>query len=845
MLELRDVSLSYRAGEAAEGDALKAVQGVSGISLQVAPGELVALVGTNGAGKSTISSLLCGAALPDAGSVRVDGLDPLVPEERLAARRLVGRVLQTPEDQIVSTVAADEVAFGPLNLGLDEEAVARRVSSALAAVGLTGAEDAEVHALSGGEQQRLACAAVLAMEPDYLVLDEVTAQLDSALRPGFRHLFCSLARERGMGVVIVTHDVLELALCDRVVVVEAGRVAWQGTPADFMLGRAGSQDLFERTLPMGPYARALQIALKAGYPLEAGTEPEDVASWLENASEPAGEAMAALADELVSITTGTRRACAPAAHDEGAPLVLEGVSYCYQGREAAAVEAVRNVSLALAPGTISLLAGASGAGKTTLACLAAGLLEPCAGSVRLGGAPLATGDVCIAFQQPEQQLFLESVAAELAFGPGNLRCGTEEIARRTTQACRVLDLEALLDRDPFSLSGGQARRVALGSVLTLEPRALVLDEPTAGLDAPGRAALHALVRKLAAQGMPVLVVSHDLEEWLDIVDAVALMRHGALVWTGSVDALRKNPAAFERAALMAPESWRLAHLVTEAQRAARRDTHAAHEPATAAPAFCPRPAPAAGMLDALDARVKIALLLVFTIAIFASSSPVALAAWVCVALAVLGAARTDVKHLATTCRPLLILFVFMMAANLISCDGSAQIPLVAHVGLAPERALRTISAVVRIAVLVCLAYAVSTTTTPPALSGACVRLLRPARRVGVPVEELGLTISLALRFIPLVAQELERIHLAQRSRGVDFEQGSLVERIRVWASVLTPLVVSLFRRADRIAASMDARCYAGVSRSEAAPKPLDRRSRVALVAGLALAAVLVALGLVG
>lgn len=842
MLVLQDVSLSYQVGELHGDAAPVAGQGVSDISLRVAPGELVALVGENGAGKSTISSLLCGAVLPDAGTVRVDGLDPQVPEERLEVRRRVGRVLQAPEDQIVSTVVADEVAFGPRNLGLDDVEVAKRVSRSLAAVGLAGAEEAEVHALSGGEQQRLACAAVLAMDPSYLVLDEVTAQLDSALRPGFRRLFCSLARKRGMGVVIVTHDVLELALCDRVVVVEAGRVAWQGTPADFMLGRAGSQDLFERTLPMGPYSRALQIALKAGYPLEAGTEPEDVASWLENASDPAGEAMAALADELVSISTGTRRACAPAAHDEGAPLALEGISYCYQGREAAAVEAVRNVSLALAPGTITLLAGASGAGKTTLACLAAGLLEPSAGSVRLGGAPLATGDVCIAFQQPEQQLFLESVAAELAFGPGNLRCGTEEIARRITQACRVLDLEALLDRDPFSLSGGQARRVALGSVLTLEPRALVLDEPTAGLDAPGRAALHALVCDLARQGLPILVVSHDLEEWLEIADAVALLRQGELAWTGSVAALRRDQAAFDRAGLMPPESWRLASLLEEDRRADQRSAGAVRESTTAAPVFRSRPARDASVLETIDARVKIALLLVFTVAIFAGSSPAALAAWVCVALAAIVMARTDLRRLAAMCRPLLVLFVFMMAANLVSCDGTAQIPLVAQVGLAPDRALRTIAAVVRIAVLVCLAFAVSATTTPPALANACVRLLHPLRRVGAPVEELGLTISLALRFIPLVAQELERIHLAQRSRGVDFERGTIVERIRVWASVLTPLVVSLFRRADRIAASMDARCYAGASGAQVAPEPLDARSRLTLSGGLVLAAALVALG---
>ncbi len=845
MLVLQDVSLSYQVGEPHGDAAPVAGQGVSDISLRVAPGELVALVGKNGAGKSTISSLLCGAVLPDAGTVRVDGLDPQEPEERLEVRKRVGRVLQAPEDQIVSTVVADEVAFGPRNLGLDDVKVSKRVSCSLAAVGLAGAEEAEVHALSGGEQQRLACAAVLAMDPSYLVLDEVTAQLDSTLRPGFRRLFRALARERGMGIVLVTHDVLELALCDRAVVIEAGCVAWSGSPADLLLGRARSQGLFERTLPTGPYAQALQTALKAGYSLEAGAEPEDMASWLSGASEGARAQMAACVQKRERATEDADARRGIDARDGDRALVLDDVSYCYRGRDAAPVEAVHGVSLRVEPGTITLLAGSSGAGKTTLACLAAGLLEPSAGSVSVGGVRPCPGDVCIAFQQPEQQLFLESVAAELAFGPGNLGCDAQEVERRVARATRALDLERLLDRDPFSLSGGQARRVALGSVLTLEPRALVLDEPTAGLDAPGRAALHALVCDLARQGLPILVVSHDLEEWLEIADAVALLRQGELAWTGSVAALRRDQAAFDRAGLMPPESWRLASLLEEDRRADQRSAGAVRESTTASPVFRSRPARDANVLETIDARVKIALLLVFTVAIFAGSSPAALAAWVCVALAAIVMARTDLRRLAAMCRPLLVLFVFMMAANLVSCDGTAQIPLVAQVGLAPDRALRTIAAVVRIAVLVCLAFAVSATTTPPALANACVRLLHPLRRFGAPVEELGLTISLALRFIPLVAQELERIHLAQRSRGVDFERGTIVERIRVWASVLTPLVVSLFRRADRIAASMDARCYAGASGAQVAPEPLDARSRLTLSGGLVLAAALVALGFAG
>ena len=192
--------------------------------------------------------------LADEGSAIVDGIDPAAGEpDRLAVREMVAYVQQDPVDQLVSTIVFDEVAFGPRNLGLDEGEIERRVRDALAAVDLADAADCDVAALSGGEQQRLAIAGALAMKPRYLVLDEVTAMLDSAVRPSFRELIASRA-EAGTGVVLVTHDVSEMVLCDRLVALEGGQAIWRG---DIVSLASSADDLWDRCVVPTGYSEAL------------------------------------------------------------------------------------------------------------------------------------------------------------------------------------------------------------------------------------------------------------------------------------------------------------------------------------------------------------------------------------------------------------------------------------------------------------------------------------------------------------------------------------------------------------------------------------------------------------
>ncbi len=583
-------------------------------------------------------------------------------------------------------------------------------------------------------------------------------------------------------------------------------------------------------------------------------------------------------------------------------MAFSHVSIAYEN-----AEVLNDISLSIPSGRVTLIAGRSGAGKTTLACLAAGLTKAQSGSVLLGGTAPVPGEVALAFQNPEQQLFLETVEHELAFAPRNLGCSEDEVARRVSDAASQLEIKELLPSDPFCLSGGQARRVALASILTLSPRAVVLDEPTAGLDAPARAALHRLVQDLACKGLPVLVVSHDLEEWLAAADQVVLLADGTIAWQGTPGALASDMDAFARAGLEPPESWQLRELLAQAEKrdsagvngatlakTATRDQKAgavqgpegveAQEPrATAARdskstaardskstaaqgpkaavaralkgvatqepsshglgvAAKPSRKDAAGRgLEDVDARVKVTLLLVATAALFAARAPWTLAMWAMLCLLVLRASGIGGKAVAHALKPVALLFAFVVCANLVSCDGSADVAIAGGVGISTVGAARAATAVARIIMLVCLALSVATSTTPTKLAHACTSLMRPLGHIGVPIEDVGLVLSMALRFIPVVSEEAGRIRLAQRARGVNFDEGSVLRRVRAWAAVLTPLVVGLFRRADRVAESMDARCYGQRSSGQHRRVPLQPADKLVLLGGLVVMAVLTVL----
>lgn len=468
MIELKNVSYAYPSAEGAASESL------CGADFTLAPGELVALVGANGAGKSTLGRVLCGTFVPSAGEVLNNG----TPASSSELHHLVGYVRQDPTSQLVSPTVFDEVAFGPCNLGLPEAEMRKRIAWALDAASLGCYEERLVSDLSGGELQRLALAGVLAMKPSYIVLDEVSSMLDYASRTQLRAIVAEQVAA-GVGVLSIAHDAIEVALASRVVLLEAGRVAWEGTPSEFF----ASSDLVERACMHVP---------------SEGSVPSKVAHV--HSDKPA----------------------APV-------LELEHVEVTYESNHA-----LKDVSLTPKPGELLLIAGRSGSGKSTLAAVCAGLLKPENGTAYLKGAPIEVGTVGYCMQRPEAQLFCDTVLDDVAFALVNRGVAAEDAKASASKLLERFGVaKELWDKSPFLLSGGQRRRVALAGIVALDTEAFIFDEPTVGLDAAGCAQLKEVLVGLARAGKTVMVVSHDVDLWLNVVKSVALLSAGELIWQGS------------------------------------------------------------------------------------------------------------------------------------------------------------------------------------------------------------------------------------------------------------------------------------------------------------------------
>lgn len=787
VLELNQIAYTYPGSSRAS---------VSEFVLRVAPGAIVALLGPNGSGKSTVGRVASGSLLCQAGSVAVDG----VPLDECRAGTAVGYVRQDPLSQFVAPTVFEEVAFGPSNLGLAWDEVERRAREALEMCLLGGYERRLVSELSGGEQQRLALAGVLALRPRYLVLDEVTSQLDEWSREEIRLLVRRFA-DNGVGIMMITHDPEDIEDADECVYMREGHIVNDAHLSDAFFGDAqrasGADSLACRPAcsagaPFASVSHASQQVEREWQDLE---EPSRISSGMETSGAPAA-------------LGGTMRV--PAA------LVADSVGV-HRGDS----RVLADVSLRCGPGEILLVAGPSGSGKSTLAHVFAGLLAPDSGSVSCDEGPVEPRSVGLCLQRPEDQVFCNSVLEDVALGPLNRGLSQRQAEDVAREALRRLDVSSdLWGVAPLSLSGGQRRRVALAGILALQPGAFVFDEPTVGLDAEATGLLLRVITELAREGHPVVVVSHDLADWLGVATSAALLAEGRVVWQGSATALAENPGLLLEAGLLPPRALRTPEMTALSYGEQKRHAGLAGGQG----AFRPRERQPAGMLAGLgryanldtplhrlDARVKLGLLLCVTVAVFGLRSPWALAAAALLVVACARLACIGWKSLVGGLKPMAVVLAFSLVANALVVDGSADLALVGTVGISASGLVRGCMAVGRIAVLVGASLVFCTTTSSSELVGSLVAIMSPLDRCGVPVADLSMALSIALRFIPLCAEELLRLRDAQRARGIDFDSGGLARRVERWASVLVPLVVALVRRANDLSCAMRERGYAGAS----------------------------------
>lgn len=535
MIRAEQVRFQYKKRDV-DGNVIATEEILKGVDLTIKKGEFIALLGRNGSGKTTFSKQLNAILRPSEGTVTVDEMGTRDAEKLYEIRQRVGMVFQNPDNQMVAANVEEEVAFGPENLGMESDTIVARVKQALEQVRMWKRRKTAPNHLSGGQKQRIAIAGILAMHPDYIVLDEPTAMLDPKGRKEVMEALQRLNQEQEMTVILITHDMEEAALASRVILLADGQVRFDGTPEKFF----GADVLLAETGMEAPLSYRVRKIIDSDVFVEkVGDAREDEATTgkRENLSEydKSGREWEA-SSELVD---KKKNEMAEAETDEKnqALLSLQHVSYIYSPGTAYEKVALDDVSLSLGKGEIVGLAGHTGSGKSTMIQLLNGLLKPTGGTVTFEGKNIhAKGysgnylrsRVGMVFQYPEHQMICDTVWEDVAFGPGKQGLTEEACKTRVEEALRFVDLpEKYYQASPLQLSGGQKRRVAIAGVLAMHPEYIILDEPAAGLDAEGKREIFDRIRRMSReQGIGVLLVSHSMEDLAEYADRIIVLDDG-------------------------------------------------------------------------------------------------------------------------------------------------------------------------------------------------------------------------------------------------------------------------------------------------------------------------------
>ena len=519
-----------------DGNVIATEEILKGVDLTIKKGEFIALLGRNGSGKTTFSKQLNAILRPSEGTVTVDEMETRDAEKLYDIRQHVGMVFQNQDNQMVAANVEEEVAFGPENLGMESDTIVARVKQALEQVRMWKRRKTAPNHLSGGQKQRIAIAGILAMHPDYIVLDEPTAMLDPKGRKEVMEALQRLNQEQEMTVILITHDMEEAALASRVILLADGQVRFDGTPEKFF----GADVLLAEMGMEAPLSyRGRKFIDSDVFVEKVGDAREDEAATgkRKNLSEydKSGREWEA-SSELVDKKKNEK---AEAETDEKNQdlLSLQHVSYIYSPGTAYEKVALDDVSLSLGKGEIVGLAGHTGSGKSTMIQLLNGLLKPTSGTVTFEGKDIhAKGysgnylrsKVGMVFQYPEHQMICDTVWEDVAFGPSKQGLTGEACETRVEEALRFVDLpEKYYQASPLQLSGGQKRRVAIAGVLAMHPEYIILDEPAAGLDAAGKREIFDRIRRMSReQGIGVLLVSHSMEDLAEYADRIIVLDDG-------------------------------------------------------------------------------------------------------------------------------------------------------------------------------------------------------------------------------------------------------------------------------------------------------------------------------
>ena len=477
MIKFENVSYSYPNSTVA----------LKNVDLHIDRGERLSIVGNNGSGKTTLALLINGILRATSGKIEIDGLDPSRADHNQSLKQKVGLVFQNPDNQLVSTTVEREVAFSLENLNTPYDRMRSRVDKMLEFFGLSGFRERLTSDLSGGEKQKLALASVMVAEPDILILDEPGSYLDeSGKRLLDNAINLLLAEKRDLTVLQITQYSRVARQHERMVVFKDATVIADGNPIAIF---SSADD-----------ASSLGVKI----PLEFRLNAIAARDTIETERPP----------YLISSSHGSKK------------IILDKISFKYDSIYD--LPLFEGLDLTIQNEKVYGLVGCSGSGKTSLIQLMAGLLKPTRGRVIYEGFPAKPGQLAVSFQQPERQFFLETADKEIRFGAENLKLPDIDAVAEKCYELTGLSKALYSGRNPFTLSGGEKRRLAFGTIISLSPAFIFFDEPTCGLDESGIKLFMNLVDRLKNEGIGIVIVSHYGDIIMELADEVIALNQGRI-----------------------------------------------------------------------------------------------------------------------------------------------------------------------------------------------------------------------------------------------------------------------------------------------------------------------------
>lgn len=695
---------------------------LDGIDLEIAYGQRIAIIGKNGCGKSTLAKIIAGLSSPDSGIVTLCGIkvfetNNVDPKAYQKARESIGALFQSPEDQIVTTVVEDDVAFGLENLCASKEFMKHNINNALRAVNMENQRFSDPSNMSGGQQQRVAIASSIAMQSKLLVLDEPTSMLDSYAKADVDKLFETL-QTRGTTIVQVTHKISECKNADRILMLENGRL------------------------------RDVCISKLEGFCKEKSPAVIESKSMTENPKK------------------------------SNTAIEISNLNVSYANSQS---PIIRDYSLSVKAGEIVAIMGKNGCGKSTLAKAICGLIKYDSGSVCVNGIKISEKtsksqmreirkNIGYVMQLPEQQLFAQTVFEDVAYGPKNFGLEGCELDSRVLNTLKSLHIEHLAQKSPFELSGGQQRLAAIAGVLACNPKILVLDEPTAGLDFESAEILRRILNDLHNKGVTIIVVTHDLNEAKTL---------GARIVT--LDSREKKEQAQDEKLENASEN------VSENKNKNKNKNKS--------------------LLSLFNTRIILISCLILMFSAFSITNFYQLGILALSTLVLIFLARISPIKLLLSLHMFIAIFVFSGMFNLLVVHSGRGLFRIGPLLITDDGIKFSILFASRFSLVILIGSIIVLTISQTRLTEACASIISPLKIIGLPSQEIALIMSLALRFLPTLAKEAESVALAQIARGGNIKDGSIKKRLQAITSLIVPGFASVIRHADTLGLALDSRCY--------------------------------------